>query len=498
MRTVLIVDDEPLIVTGLSEKVDWQRIGCRVVATACNGSDAIDLLDRLDPDILLTDIVMPGKSGLELAAYLIARGRRTRVVLLSTYDHFDYAREGIRMGVVDYILKPIDITKLMEAVQKAAGALDEMESRAAPQIGGTETTRKEALFEIIQHGMAYVGEETLARCRFERAILFCARVFNAPVTESVTRKTALKRTLTDALAECGIKAYARTIGEVIAVAALVGDMQKETPAASAVDGVCRDLSEGGVTCVAVRSGCVEHVQSLHQAYQDCLTGLRQAYFAPAGGLFEGWKNSGTATIQQELDDIRSALEHGNNRQLEKAFMTMGEKLRAERDAEQAAHALREVVRMSTVQASAIGMVEKPQMRADRAEENFESRYQTVLEYATKICTFIEKSQSLSGRMQLLMRDNYTRSDFSLGDLADKMGMSVPYLSRLFKKEMGENFQDVLVNMRIDRAKELLMGSGLKNNEIARRVGFEDERYFGQVFRKHCGMTPKQFRETRRE
>jgi len=173
---------------------------------------------------------------------------------------------------------------------------------------------------------------------------------------------------------------------------------------------------------------------------------------------------------------------------------MKKKLCAGHDPEQAAHALREVVRIATVCASAIGMVEKPQLRSDRVEENFECRCETVLCYAQEICTFIQQSQSVSGRLQLLMKDNFTRSDFSLTDLADRMGMSVPYLSRLFKKEMGGNFQDLLVSMRINKAKELLRSTSLKNNEIAKRVGFEDERYFGQVFRKRCAMTPKQYRE----
>ena len=89
MRKVLIADDEPLIVTGLSEKLDWDQMGCQVAGSATNGLEAQRLLEKLDPDILLTDIVMPGKTGLELAAWLKAQGRRTRVILLSTYDHFD-------------------------------------------------------------------------------------------------------------------------------------------------------------------------------------------------------------------------------------------------------------------------------------------------------------------------------------------------------------------------------------------------------------------------
>ena len=151
MRTILIADDEPLIVTGLSQKVDWAQMGCQVVGVAQNGLDALHLLEALDPDILLTDIVMPGATGLELAAYVKEKRRRTRIILLSTYDHFDYAREGIRMGVCDYILKPIDLDKLREAVEKAIEKLSAQEHStssiplpAAEQLAGINCLRQPA------------------------------------------------------------------------------------------------------------------------------------------------------------------------------------------------------------------------------------------------------------------------------------------------------------------------------------------------------------------
>ena len=494
MRTVLIADDEPLIVTGLSEKVDWESVGCRVVGMAYNGDDAIKMLDQLDPDILLTDIVMPGKSGLELAAYLRENGRRTRVVLLSTYDHFDYAREGIRMGVIDYILKPIDIKKLMEAVEKAVQNLCAMEETRMPQAGGSEISRKEALFEIIQHGIAYSSEEALRRSHFERGILFVAKVFNSSEQEAVTRKKALKHALLDAMENIGVKAYARTIAEMIAMIILTGHEREENAAAQKVDALCRSLCEAGVMCTAVRSKLINKPEQLHEAYEAALYQLRQTYFAANGGLIDCAGKSQTVIIQTELDNIRTALNHGNAHQVEHEMEALKDRLISGHDPDQAAHAFREVVRLATVCASSIGMVEKPQMRSIRVEENFDCRYETVLRYTREICSFIEKSQSISGRLQLLMQDNFTRSDFSLSDLADRMGMSVPYLSRLFKIEMGENFQDLLVAMRIEKAKKLLRSTSLKNNEIARRVGFEDERYFGQVFRKRCAMTPKQYRE----
>ena len=119
MWKVVIADDEPLIVSGLSEKVNWKQMDCTVVGVASNGLQARTHLEKLNPDILLTDVAMPGMTGLELAAWLRQQKRRTRVILLSAYDYFQYAQEGIRMGACDYILKPINMERLREAVSKA-------------------------------------------------------------------------------------------------------------------------------------------------------------------------------------------------------------------------------------------------------------------------------------------------------------------------------------------------------------------------------------------
>ena len=93
----------------------------------------------------------------------------------------------------------------------------------------------------------------------------------------------------------------------------------------------------------------------------------------------------------------------------------------------------------------------------------------------------------------MMLDNYTRPDFNQAQAAQIMGVSPSYLSRLFKKEMGQNFQDMLVQMRLEKARELLRETLLRHCDIARQVGFEDERYFSQVFRRYTGLTPGQYR-----
>lgn len=96
------------------------------------------------------------------------------------------------------------------------------------------------------------------------------------------------------------------------------------------------------------------------------------------------------------------------------------------------------------------------------------------------------------KLTAIVEDNYAICEFGLAFAAEKMNMNSSYLSRLFKKEAGMNFLDYLLNVRIEKAKFLLSTTSLHNLEIAQQVGFESEHYFGQVFKKCCGMTPKQY------
>lgn len=116
---ILIVDDEPIVREGLKNNVSWQELDLRVVGCEANGKSALDVFNREQPDIILTDIRMPFMDGLELTREVKKLDPLVVVILLSAYDDFKYAQQAIRLGAFDYILKPIDIDTLKETVRRA-------------------------------------------------------------------------------------------------------------------------------------------------------------------------------------------------------------------------------------------------------------------------------------------------------------------------------------------------------------------------------------------
>ena len=139
MLKLLIADDEQLIRESLACCVDWGGLGIEVVGCCKNGVEALDAIIDASPDLMITDIRMPGLTGLELIEKIHARDREIQVIILSGYREFEYAKQAIRFGVTDYLLKPVNEKSLIEAVEKAKDRCDEkLRLKRVPPDEGTE------------------------------------------------------------------------------------------------------------------------------------------------------------------------------------------------------------------------------------------------------------------------------------------------------------------------------------------------------------------------
>ncbi|MEG2435249.1 MAG: response regulator [Ruthenibacterium sp.] len=154
MHTVMVVDDEDVIVTGLVRTMPWQKYDCEVIATASNGIAAMDLIRAKQPEILFTDICMPGADGLAVIAAVRSEFPAMQVTILSGYPNFEYAQRAIGLGVVRYILKPSKFAELESALAVMTANLGgELAAEpAAEEASGTEKAQN----FIIQNAIAYL------------------------------------------------------------------------------------------------------------------------------------------------------------------------------------------------------------------------------------------------------------------------------------------------------------------------------------------------------
>lgn len=123
MHRVMLVDDEEIIIEGLKRAVPWAEFGCELAGTADNGVDGLRMIRELMPDILVTDIRMSGKSGLQMLRDLAGEFPEMQIIVLSGYREFDYAQEAIRLGVLRFLLKPSKMDELREAISAACDRL---------------------------------------------------------------------------------------------------------------------------------------------------------------------------------------------------------------------------------------------------------------------------------------------------------------------------------------------------------------------------------------
>ncbi len=156
MYKVLIVDDEPVIVEGLHRIVDWEKYNCVVVGTASSGKEGLEMTEKYQPDILFTDIRMPGMDGLTMIAALRSEHRNMQIVILTGYRDFEYARTALNLGVFRYLVKPSKMKELDEAMESLTERLDKLgRSKEAETFEDTENANnfvvKQALSYIEQH-----------------------------------------------------------------------------------------------------------------------------------------------------------------------------------------------------------------------------------------------------------------------------------------------------------------------------------------------------------
>ena len=165
MYKVVIIDDEPIIVEGLSKAVHWEKWDCQVAATAENGQSGIEIIKRENPDILFSDIRMPGMDGLSMIAALKSEHPHMQIAILTGFRDFEYAREAIRLGVTRFLLKPSKMEELEEAVQVMVQNLSHRKenTEGEKEEGGPEAAAAGSF--IAQNAVKYIEENYMEQLK---------------------------------------------------------------------------------------------------------------------------------------------------------------------------------------------------------------------------------------------------------------------------------------------------------------------------------------------
>lgn len=547
MYKLILAEDEEDVREGIIAQIDWEKYGFEVVEQAENGREAADAIDRLLPDVVVTDIQMPFMNGLQLAEWIRSRHPNTKIIILTGYDEFEYAQKAIKLQIDEYILKPFSSQELIDILLKVRTAIE------------AEIAEKENVFVLSEH---YRKSLPVLREQFLSSIV-SRRLRSAEISE---KSAEYGINLTGELFQSSVISidYIRTDGTAGAPEAGrislrdTGDRNLQLFAVlNIAEEICHKHSFGKVFIhrddVVLLSVSQEPDESditgrtfaiLEEIRQNVQRFLKLTVTAGAGTVCRT-----PSMLFNSFGDALQALDYrlilGNNRVIwiEDVESRSSQMLAYDELTQQS---LIRTIKLGTVQ-ELREVVDELFGGLDTAQVSTQDYQIFLLEIITSILRVAKESGSetndfigsgisslteinkfnnmgeakqwiitvcsrlmdsiaserQSSYKQLIdqakdyIRSHYEESDISIGKVCQHLHISTGYFSSIFKKEMKMTFVSYLLQIRLEAAKEMLRSTELKAFEIAEKIGFADPNYFSFCFRKKYGQSPKEYKNSSR-
>jgi two-component system response regulator YesN len=511
--SLIISDDDEILLAGLLSLIKWDEMDIEVVASATNGVDALEYVKKFRPTMLLTDIKMPLMNGVELMKEVKKVSSQTIIVVISAYDDFSYAKSAIQNGASDYILKPIDIEKLSEAIKnllkdaqeksQLVEKLDKLESiENELEQSGIKEMFDAALFrKYSNQQFVKTFENLLNRYKYENYQVLLLRnhltfeeysKINTMLSECFSLRCVgisefmrlyivicsnkkdfnqLREDIKEySIKRCGIK-ISFSCGTIVTN---IYDLFNSNNEAKILDELGYDEYEG------------EDLISENMFKENFQVSRRIAY-ALADKIYETLMKGDMDLLHDYFNRYEEALKAcGENASNILIYNVNGVFYKITKEFDSININLRTLC--NTESEVSFVILEKP---------TFKERLISFRKYIDMIAdyyqgTLLGSHEESIRRSCTFIDENYSNSNLSLCDVADYVGMSKNYFSTLFGEIMKKTYSEYLTERRIREAQRLLMNTKLKNYEIANRVGFENPTYFSFAFKKVLGVTPSKY------
>lgn len=526
MLRVIIADDEERICKLIQILADWERLGMEVVGTAANGLDALELVRQFHPDILITDIRMPGCDGLALIREAKALSPALEVIIISGYAQFDYAQTAIQYGVGEYLLKPINKEALNNTLAK-------MRDRS---VARQKTAQDAERLRLIHKDGRERLRDNLVTDLLDRR--YTAR--DAKQLEETYQFTCPHDTYQVFLLKLDYDASKLGAQSLDIVHNRVRDIFQPMLAACCGDFVlgCRDTAVYGIlnypseSRSAARSSlreCLNQLVEVRSLFGPVVFSMSLGQAVPSAAMLPESFANAAETISERLMEGTGRLLEGEMtpsalREVNPLARYVQDAARAidvlsMEEAEAAANAL-EAAALSVPNVHGFELLELVQgagvvfvtrLGAEDREAVLE-RFQAECGQHCRVTDLFASLQNLQRAQLILAQERQRNQDgqpirvakqyiqkhyaepITLEEVSAASGFSVNYFSTLFKKETGEGFAKYLARVRMEEAKGLLRETRLPVLEICKRVGYGDIKHFTRTFRAETGLTPGEFRK----
>ena len=504
---LLVVDDEPFISDSMKELFETELGDIFEVFNCYHPKKALQIFEYRLPNLVVSDVKMPKMTGIEMAEKMRKIKPDVHVLFLSGYDEFEYARAALKMDVEEYILKPINEEQLDRALKQAAKHLDEMDKRNAVNL--------EAGLGWLQF-LKGEGKEKEKKS-------FCEML--PPIEEQKILYPAIMKLDLDSLEEAeGIsnilvklqKKYRQVkpvyLSADVLLCLFYVEVEWTEEAVKAFFEEMQDVLEselGVMSFISVGDG-LNSYEALPHAYGRMMGMLRYRLLTGYGRCMSevDIRKKSTEDITMDASWLRKKIlekdQDGALQYVEELFMNCMEANTSLDGLYQIA--LKTILLLQDIkseyhlnEAQSLKGISELMDRIYQAEDIFGIRTILMLEI-TAVITLLhtEDSQYTPVIREILsnIQKNY-KEDFSLKVLSYKYHMNTSYLGQIFQKEVGCSFNQYLSNIKNEKAKELILNTNMKINDIAREVGYPDTSYFYRKFKQCYGVSPASLRNMKK-
>lgn len=536
MYKVLIIDDESIIRKGIKNIINWKQLDCEVCADASDGIEGIELIKKHLPEIIITDIRMPGLDGLSMIKQVKGIVPYSKIIILTGYRDFDYVQEAIKCGAFDFLLKPSKIEELTAVLTRAVNDINDQKIRHM------EIDRFKQLFEqsipILREKLLYdiiYGLNTNEFEILEKMRLFSINIQNfvLVVMENDYDEKSNSSQYDKHLYQFGIvNSFEEIFAEKYEVLSIMLNSSRvgfiiQKPDRKELDIVevsekCGYLQEvinngfGFTVTIAVSSGGVSPLE-LPEKLKECLGSLEYKSYMGNNSIIQYsdlnsfFRYEDYSILDKYQKQLLESIKSGNEGLVRVATQNIARYVTANKIninyMKNFYYTTLSSINNIRISVSAIEVDKKHEEGKDIASllkliEKSESadELNSLLEdvavrIAEKVNNFNNKSIKLILRKAIDYIQEHYNEQVTLNEVAENIYVSTFYISRMFKKELGKSFVDYLNDVRIEKSKELLKDVKYKTYEVAEIVGISDPHYFSKLFKKYSGMTPSEYRET---
>lgn len=514
MIKLLIVDDEQIEREGLHAILRKGHPEL-VIAQARNGKIAVQMAREFEPDLILMDIKMPGMSGLEAVEAIKAEHPRIKYVMVTAYDAFEYARQAIKLGVKDYLLKPSKASEIIATVGKVLREIEE--DRRQQEASRMQQDASRMQRDALQKALPVIETDVVTQLLFDH-------VHDVHVDELVGLldiRTASEMFVMLVLLPAGAEHYYTAVKEKVRQAGggLVGALYgRQLPIIVGRDpersyrtqgiSLARDILSvakpdavaGWFVGIGNVCGSLEYIR---QSYQESLIASMDTSLPVKYRFYEDTPVLGAALdgqlAKQREKQFFDQIRQGQWEQVRAGIMDFIQQYESEgADLLKTQQRVLELLWVASRVLSEMGIEAEMPLFSFQAQDGRQLRAETgrLLDRMKQFyAEHYEQVEPDTIQQIKLYIAEHSHEDISLDAIGKRAGLSPFYISKMFKDQLGINYIDFLTECRIEKAKKLMADPEKSLKEITFEVGYHDPNYFSKVFKKMCRVSPKEYRKT---